>query len=416
MIMNYIKGMRKKEKIDKLVFIVLLSIVSLITAWFFYKQAKHEGGLYKSDIEAYLCMMLGIETHDDYPYPILFKTAAFFYNFSPSPQIAMAFTVNLFNFVAIIITKLILDKQTKARLLNTFATFGLFFCSMIHGNIFKLIGVPYRYISTGSPTPWHNQTYIAGRPFMILAFVWTCYTLDTYEQDFASGAYRKKGFIWKYCIFSIFLLLSTMTKPSYTLPALFAGAFVMLYRLFKMKWSNFKQTFILALFYIPTLIDMLYQYLETFTGTNPEGMQKGIGVSVGLVWSMYTSNIPVAILLGSAFPIVVLIFNWKEMKIDTQYRFSWIFYIITIVMAIVLYEGGSRTPDFNFIWGKNAGMFLTFYTSCVILINKTCSLKEVRENIKLARCKVYTQWGLFALHVIMGVYYFGILCKGEYYL
>ena len=414
--MDYIKKMSKKEKIDKIVFIILLGVISLVTAWFFYKQAKHEGGLYKSDIEAYLCMMLGIETHDDYPYPILFKTAALFYKISPSPQIAMAFTVNLFNFIAMIITKWLLDKQNKARLLNTFVTFGLFFCSMIHGGIFKLMGIPYRYICTGSPTPWHNQTYIADRPFMILAFVWTCYTLDAYEKEFTKGYVKEKGYLHKYILFSIFLLLSTMTKPSYTLPALFAAAIVMLFRLFKSKWSNFRQTFILALFYIPTLIDMVYQYIETFTGTNPEGMEKGIGVDFGLVWSVYTSNIPLAILLGSAFPIVVLVLNWKDVKEDTQFRFSWIFYLVTIVMALALYEGGSRTNDFNFIWGKNAGMFLVFYTSCVILINKTLLLREENMADKKNYGLLYFQWSMFVLHVIMGVWYFGILCTGEYFL
>lgn len=413
--MHYEKKAISNERTDRIIFIAIFILFSIITLWFFYKQAKHEGDLYPSDMEAYIRTMLGMQTRDDYPYPILFKTAALINKLSPSPQFAMAFTVNLFNCGGIILTKWLLDKQTRAKLLNTFSTFGLFICSMIHGSVFQKLGIPYRYVSTGSPTPWHNHTYIADRPFMLLAFVWTCYTLVSYEKDFSRNTRNEKGFLWKYFLFSAFLFLSTITKPSYTLPALFAAAIVMLFRLFRQRWTNFRQTFILALFYIPTLITLVVQYYVTFTGTNPEGLEKGIGVAFGLVWGYYASNIPLAILLGSAFPIVVLILNWNEIKTNTQYRFSWIIYLVSIIMALVLYEGGSRTYDFNFLWGKNAGMFLTFYTSSIILINKTVNAQE-EMRLSSKKCGLlYFQWGVFILHIIMGLWYFGLLCLGKRY-
>ena len=88
----------------------------------------------------------------------------------------------------------------------------------------------------------------------------------------------------------------------------------MLYRLFRAKFRNFLPTLQLGLCFIPTFAALLYQYQGVFVSDGKE--EAGIGFGVGTVWSNSCENIPLAVGLAMAFPILVLIFHFKELKKD----------------------------------------------------------------------------------------------------
>ena len=59
-----------------------------------------------------------------------------------------------------------------------------------------------------TPNPFWNATYLATRPFAIVCFFETVKVLSEYQR----------GFQWKNCtLFAVSLLLTTMTKPSFTM-------------------------------------------------------------------------------------------------------------------------------------------------------------------------------------------------------
>lgn len=153
-----------------------------------------------------------------------------------------------------------------------------------------------------------------------------------------------------------------MTKPSFTIVLVGTAGLIMLFRLFRSGFRNFVPTLQLGLCFIPTFVDLLYQYKGVFVPE--EGVEGGIGFCFGEVWALYCSNLPLAVCLAVGFPLLVLVLNYKELKENTLYRLSWQIYLMGFAMAFLLYEKGFRMPDFNFSWGYMYGIFSAIWERC----------------------------------------------------
>lgn len=250
---------------------------------------------------------------------------------------------------------------------------------------------------------------MAARPFMILAFIYGVILLKGYEE----GKLKRKDYI----LFSVIMLLATMAKPSYTIVHMGAFGLVVLYRLIKSRGTNFKSTCILACAYIPTIIDLLYQYSGVFAGAASSESEKGIGLGFFRVWSIYSDNIPLAIILAGAFPICVLIFNYDKLKTEAYYRFAWQIYVMGFTMYAVLYEKGPREAHGNFGWGYICGLFLVFMASIMVLLQNSRKLLIADHVIKKKEYIIIAiQWLALGAHTLMGLHYFQLLCWGGNYM
>ncbi len=398
--------------IDYAFFAILFLVMMVYLLKLFHEQcvqSMQPDGLYPSDMEAYILEMRGLDSGYSFPYPILFKTAAVFYLFM-NQYWAMACATALFNGLAVVITKVALNRLTGDKLGELFpkhrwiagicisaVSVGLFFVSMLYPpEGIYLPGIKYNYLGVFTPNPFHNATYMAARPFAILAFLWYVKLLDVYEK----GGDRKD-----YILFAFFLLAATMTKPSFTIVLVGAAGLIMLYRLFRSRFSNLRQTILLGLTFIPTFIDLLYQFNGVFVPD--EGVEGGIGFCFGSIWSKYCDNIPLAIGLAVGFPLLVLVLNYKELKSNTLYRFSWQIYIMSFCMAFFLYEKGFRAAHFNFSWGYMYGIFFAFFGALVVLLRATAAK---RHPVRLT-----LQWMAFLWHLLCGLWYFGNFFQGRMY-
>lgn len=403
---------KKKNKIiDAVVFLLLLVVVSGITLTLFHWQTLGSEMSYHSDMKAYIREMLGTETKYEFPYPVLFKFAGFIHLFT-EPEMAMALATMLLNSLAIVITKLAFNHLTLEQFQEAFPkrkwmagviisliSVSLFFISMLFPpKGIYLPGIKYNYLGVFSCNPFHNATYMAARPFAILAFLWYAKLLPVYEQGC-------KGKGKDYVLFSVFLLIATMTKPSFTIVLVGAAGLIMVWRMFRSKFRNFVPTIQLGLCFIPTFIDLLYQFKGVFVPD--EGEVGGVGFCFGDVWSLYCDNIPLAICLAVGFPLAVLVLNYKELKTNTLYRFSWQIYLMSFAMAFLLYEKGFRKPDFNFSWGYMYGIFFAFIGALMVLIPATARKKK---PVLLAM-----QWLAYLWHVACGIYYFWGIFQGQMY-
>lgn len=409
----------KYREIDVILFTVLLIIASGAMFVLFYRQATmfdESLWLYPSDIRPYIDEMLGTQTKYNFPYPILFKTAYVIYLVIGNPDLSMAITITLFNVIAMIITKVCLCKSTKTFFISTASTFCLFFLSMVYYRGFEKLGMIYRFMGVGSPNPWHNATYMAARPFMILAFVYGAKVLSTYEIDFEKGHKLNCNRMMPYIISSFSLLLATMAKPSYTLVHLIVCACVMLYRFIITKFKNFRQSVCLGLTFIPTLFAMLYQYGSVFTGTSSVGEEQGIGFGCFRVWSSLTGNVPIAIILAGLFPLVVLMFNYRSLVSDSLYRFSWLIYLAGFLTNALLYEKGFREKDGNFFWGYICGLFIVFFSSIYLISKDTRQELFIFSELNSKKFVLIFEWLLLILHTLMGLRYFQLLCYGGNYV
>lgn len=401
---------KTNKLIDAMIFTVLFLAASIITFQLFYHQTTGSEALYHSDMKAYILEMQGLDSGYSFPYPVFFKLSAFFDIFV-APELAVAIATLVLNSGAMIIMKLALNHYGLQQLENAFenkkwiagalislVTISLFFISMLFPpQGIYLPGIKYNYLGVFSANPFHNATYMAARPFAILAFLWYVKLLDTYENGDRN--------LCDYILFSVFLLLATMTKPSFTIVLVGAAGLIMLWRMFRSKFKNFIPTIQLGLTFIPTFIDLLYQYKGVFV---PDaGQEGGMGFTFGKIWALYCDNLPLAICLAVGFPLAVLVLNYKELKTNTLFRFSWQLYLMSFAMAFFLYEKGFRWADFNFSWGYMYGIFFAFVGAVVVLLHKT---GERRKWWWLA-----LQWLPLLWHITCGLYYFAGIAQGKMY-
>lgn len=430
----------RDKLIDVVISAVLLLAVCAVTLTLFYRQAMADPEVsYKSDMHAYILEMQGLDSGYSYPYPVFFKTAAFF-NLFTSPELAVALATMLLNSLGIVFVKLALDRIVlwpcengggpleknwlMGAVLSLLAV-SLFFISMIYPpSGMYLPGIRFKYVGVFTANPFHNATYMAARPFAVLAFLWYVKLLPIYEQGVRMRTSRKSdnegSALSDYVLFSVFLLIATMTKPSFTIVLVGTAGLVMLYRLFRNKFQNIIPTIQLGLCFVPTFIDLLYQYRGVFIGT--EEAEGGIGFTFGEIWGYYCDNIPLAICLAIGFPLLVLVLNFRELKKDTMYRFSWQIYLVSLCMAFFLYEKGFRKPDFNFSWGYMYGIFFCHLSALTVLLKATLRVRRPQDIVLgkgrrhiFSRMLICAQWLAYLCHVVCGLGYFITILRGDIY-
>ncbi len=400
------------KKLEVIIWMVLLVASISVMFCLVYKQAVYPLQ-YNSDLEFYIDMVDNIDDAT-IAYPVMFYLAYALKCLLGNTQIAMAIAVTFFNFMALIITKSVLNKQSGEGILSSIGTVLLFFSSMIFNHRFIPFGIPHYYVGVGTPNPWHNATYVAARPFVILSFLLGAYTLDHYENDFTKG----NKFTWsihKYYIgFAITMLLCTLTKPAYNLPHMGVVFLVAVYRCLKNRFKTFRQSLWLAITYIPTIIVLLWQYLLTFTNNIFSNYEQGIAFKLGGAWTMYSDNIPLAIILATLFPFIILIIHRKQLIDSEQFRFAWQIFIVGLLINLCLIEIGPRAKDGNFGWGHLYGLFLVFFVSIlewmkdirILLIDK-CLKKHIIITV--------VETIFMSLHFVFGIHYLQLLFMGYDY-
>ena len=306
------RGIKSKTTIiDCIAFGILVAILSYFLWRLVYCQTIYAGrdDGYRSDILAYMQTIQGIESGYSFPYPIFFWIGKIFNLFMPIDQ-AVTWAEVLLNALALVITRYYLGKivikeggiadRWYNQLLMSFITVACFMLSMWWLPRFGKYVLPFKYqvyLGTYTGNPWHNATYIATRPFAIAAFFSFAAILEYYEA---------KAEIKDYIVFAGSLLLTTMTKPSFTFVFVSCAGIVMAYRLVRSKFTNFKNTMYLTVCFIPTFAALLYQFHDVFGGGNTSE-EHGIGFGWFDVWKTYNPNIVAAIFYANAFSIVFLL-------------------------------------------------------------------------------------------------------------
>lgn len=392
-------------------FLGLFSVYLVLTLFLFHRQSVNYGGRYISDMPIYIAEIQGISTGYDFPYPVMFWIAKFF-NLFTTPNHAMTMTVTGLNGLIFLVLKYYFDKflpvdkkDVKNGCISTVLVFLVLFVSMLFP--FNYLGkyhamgedFLYRYKGIFSPNPFHNATYLAARPFAVIAFFLAIDILQDYEDN-------DRWINPKYVSFAIVLLVATMTKPSFTLVLVCVCGFIMLWRLLCSKLKGMKAFWQFGITFIPTLLDLLYQYRGVFMGA--AGEEKGIGIGFLVAWKTATDNVAVSIFFAIAFPLIVLLFQRTRLRENRNLLFSWQFYIAAILMLLFLYEKGFRLPDMNFAWGYMYSLFFLYITSLIVLVQET----RMRNQ---AIWKLGLQWIVFVAHMICGVDYFWIVIKGYWY-
>lgn len=400
-------------KIEYMLFGFLLMLLAGLTLYLTYNQAWYAINnmtniAYHSDILAYMQEAMGIDSGYSFPYPIMFWLTRLLHLVLPI-EWSIAIVITLLHVLSFVVLRHYFGKYLRKtmtgelvvwqQVLTTLAAFAVLFYSMIWVYNHPFPGTRFYYMGVFSPNPFHNATYQASRPFAIICVFLFADLLEKYEQ---------KPDFKKALVFSGVLLAATMTKPSFTIVFCGAAGLVMLYRMIKLKFANLKNTILLGCVFIPTFVDLLYQFGGVFTGVDSKGQEAGMGLELFKVWREYCSNYLVAVMLVIFFPLVVLVFQYRKVLTNTLYRFGWQIYGVSLAMFILLYEKGFRAVDANFSWGYMIGAFFLVISSLLVLLEET--FKTKKHSFKLL-----VQWGAFGLHVLCGLLYFMIIFMGGSY-
>lgn len=429
-------------RLDVLFFLFFFLSVNVLLFLLFHQQAVGSavvGGPYPSDMKAYLLEMQGMESGYRFPYPVFFQITAFFHLFL-NPELAITCSTLLLNAASMVLLKLALEHfsgEAFRKILGNYgflagpflslAAFSLLWVSMVYpppGHY--LPGIENLYLGVFTPNPFHNATYLATRPFAIIAFFWYAKLMPVYEKGCGRVPTRD------YVVFGLSLLLTTMTKPSFTLALVGAAGVLMGYRLIRSGLRNLIPTLQLTACFLPTFAHLLYQYQGVFV---PQGGEEGgIGFGLATAWKLYCGNIPLAVGLAMGFPLLVLFLNFRELKTDMVYRLSWQVYAMSLAMLLFCYEKGFRLDDLNFSWGYMHGIFFAFLGALLVLLRETADCirlaggkegpvsgertglpgrKEASWKIKVSR--LVLQWLAYGWHLACGLAYFFRIFQGSVY-
>ena len=269
-----------------------------------------------------------------------------------------------------------------------------------------------RFLGSYSMNPIHNPTQMSMRPFAMLCFcfvydIWNKQQDENYQGIFIN---MEKGLKRAYICLSVALLLSAMTKPTFAEMFVPAVGLIMLIqwiaRIVRKDGSAsayFKHC--LHMFYcaIPGLAYVLLAFLGYFIWGGSYGADGGFMITKWLeVWSMFTENVTLSILLGMAFPLFLILIDVRFFLKDSMGRLALVGYIIGFFEAALLGEGGSKLSHGDFIWPMMAGMLLMFMASTLHLL----ALERTQVDTRLKRILIDIAWAIFWLHVFFGLLYF----------
>ena len=401
--------------IEKIVFAVLLAVYTGVMLYLFIMQC-YEVPVFRSDMPDYVREVQGIQGNYEFPYPLFFTLAKIIALVAGAP-LGVAIATALLNALGVCVAKYYMDRevkntldlsnwsQAKVRGLDIAIT-GMVFVLFLLSHLYSpkntaFFGFDYAYRCMGiyTPNPFWNATYMATRPFTIVCFFEAAKVLRTYRN----------AFTWKGCIpFAVSLFLMTITKPSYTLVLVPLMGIMLLADLVRSKGKSFKNAFCLCVTMIPTGIDLLYQFFGVFTGTNVKGEETGIGFAFAKVWSNFSKNIPLSIVMGMALTLGVMVLNYKVLKEKFEYRFAWYNYLMGMGMFLVLYEKGFRMEHANFSWGYMHGMFFVFFMTLVIVLRNTVEWRKSWKFILLP-----AEWAVLGYHLVCGVNFLWYALQGK---
>jgi len=243
----------------------------------------------------------------------------------------------------------------------------------------------FLYRGQGSPTIWHNPTYIAVKPAALLAIL-------------LSVSIIKKGKVklFEGVALAIIIGFSIILKPTF-FQVFFPSIVVFLIY----HWIvNRDMQFIKNWFFIilPSLAFMLFQYFMLFGSSESEST---IAFTFFWPWNETTPNVLISIILLLAFIIFVGIICRKEILSEkSAYVLPTIFLIVGLLEISFLTETGYRAYHGNMGWGYSLSAFIAWFFYLELFIRKAF----IEKTLKAIFIAIGTS--LIVLHAASGAYFY----------
>jgi hypothetical protein len=264
---------------------------------------------------------------------------------------------------------------------------------------FRINGI--HYLSSLTPNPLHNPTYLFSKPFAIITFILYSKILLKIRSN---EAVNKKLLIAA----TISAFLCMWAKPSFLISFVPAYFIINLFLFFEKK-----DRLILLLVnfttFLPSIIPLYIIKVKTFNNS-PDAAK--VIISFAESWSYLSDNIIFSIFLAAALPLFIISiyfihYNSLKDQVGLVHKLAFMNYIIAILVYLFLAETGLRSNHANFGWTYCFSLFFLFLMSVeLILIRKVFKHFAIVEKVSLL---------LLFMHLLSGLYYFTIIFFGHQY-
>lgn len=250
------------------------------------------------------------------------------------------------------------------------------------------------YLGVWSPNPWHNPTFLAARPFTLIAFFLFPYLL------------RMENIKTRFYLFilgGLLIAFGAFIKPSFILAFIPAGVLFAFARR-KFHWITGVKLFVL---FAPVFLLLATQYFWMYGSA--ENSKVGFGFLK--VWKIYAQSVPAAIIQAAAFPLVLVLFRPKSLLRSDYLFLGWLLYLVALAEFCFCYEAGVRMADANFSWGYMSAIGVLFICSVIEFLQW---IGEADLSRKLVKIEILVLLSLFSLHLFSGLFYFSkIISRGH---
>lgn len=408
-----------KEKDNRLIVIVFGVLLSYFTYVYVLKELT---GLY-ADYNGHTYTFLGMYTKENWlngwisvPYCMWHLTTIFFNRILRIPlESAAAYSACAYTLFAYLVLYWMIRKITAAAgseespARGSFIAFGM---CILQGFYFYWLDAGDRFLGIFSMNPIHNPTYICVRGFSLLCFCLVGDILGAQKNKDYKGIFFpvEKGLKRYYIYLAVLLFLSTVAKPTFAemfIPAV--GLIVLAEWLGRIRQRNgsgaayFRNCLLRMLgCAVPALLYIFIQFLAYFIWRRSYGGDGSVIVTKWLeVWSLYSDNVALSVLLGMAFPLFLVLINGEYFLKSIWGRLALVGYGVGFLEAAVLGEGGTKMTHANFLWPMMSGMLLMFVTAMMRLL----VLERTQADTKGRRALLTMAWVLFGVHVLYGFLY-----------
>lgn len=377
-----------------LVRLLFLGIIFGGAFFLFYHQALCEED-YLSDLDGHLRYCEVLRTHTfDVPHPLFhFMVLAASWcsglGLQSSAALVLACITTSLALIIFLILKASCREQTYGDGELLFVTFLLMTVSSVF--IPGLVG--NMYLGQGSPNVWHSATLLAVKP---LAFL-SVFLLFNREDKQKSGVF--------YAVIVSIVIVSIFAKPSFVfvlLPALWVFSAV--------KGKLVERPFLIFLFAlsVSSFLAVALQFYIVYYGASVYTAERTTVVFDYLgVWSRYSNNVPISIVLGLAFPLAMLLADPRRVYRNDGLFLCWLMTCFGLLMASTLAETGPRYHHGNFMWSYRLTQNLVFvYSMAEFLTWDRNSPSRLWYGVILVA---------LALHIISGMIYTVRIWSGGLY-
>lgn len=250
---------------------------------------------------------------------------------------------------------------------------------------------PNLYLAFFHPTPYHNPTFIAARPFMLLLVLLSV-------QIFDDRALSAKT------IFAIVTMLVTasMLKPNSALvfaPALLVLAIWYWYRKQVVQW----RTLIFGVL-LPTALIIGWQFAFNYFLNPAITSASSIALKPMAGFMFYVrlgelngvGTVFLNFLVTILFPLALLLY--PKIRQEKLFVISWLIFLVAVSQAILFTETGERAGHGNFFWGGHLAIFVLYAVSILMCV-----------KMKIYQQRDWRLWlvvAIFILHLLSGFLWF----------